>query len=155
MKSSANRDGVEIYIVSAYRSVERQVELIQRKLDIGQPLEDILEVLAPPGCSEHHTGRAIDIGTLDAKPLDPNFELSPAFSWLSTHAQHYGFQLSFLRTINTVMHMSLGIGAIRKQLLDKSLQLTSPDVSSGNAKIVPRSSFRCGFATESIAKNIK
>jgi len=91
MKSAANRDGIEIYIVSAYRSVDRQVELIQRKLGAGQPLGDILEVLAPPGCSEHHTGRAVDVATGDVQPLDPDFELTPAFSWLSAHARHWCF----------------------------------------------------------------
>lgn len=95
MKSAANRDGIEIYIVSAYRSVDRQVELIRRKLSAGQPLGDILEVLAPPGCSEHHTGRAVDVATGDVQPLDPDFELTPAFSWLSAHARQFGFELSF------------------------------------------------------------
>jgi hypothetical protein len=34
---------------------------------------------------------------------------------------------------------------------DHAGQGVSPDVSSGNAMIVPGSSFRCGFAIESIA----
>ena len=95
MKSAANRSGIDIHIVSAYRSVVRQVELIRRKLNAGRSLDEILEVLAPPGCSEHHTGRAVDIGSGDAQPLEPDFELTPAFLWLNAHAHQFGFYLSY------------------------------------------------------------
>ncbi len=95
MKSAAANDGVDIFIVSAYRSVARQVELIQHKLAAGRSLDDILAVLAPPGCSEHHTGRAVDIGTGDVLPLEPDFDRAPAFAWLNTRAHEFGFTLSF------------------------------------------------------------
>lgn len=95
MKAAASRDGIEIYIVSAYRSVELQVKLIRNKLRAGQAIEDILKVLAPPGCSEHHTGRAVDLGSGEVRPLERDFELTPAFAWLGQRAKQYGFQLSF------------------------------------------------------------
>jgi len=95
MKAAAGGDGVEIYIVSAYRSIDLQVNLIRNKLSAGQSIEDILKVLAPPGCSEHHTGRAVDLGSGEVRPLEPEFELTPAFSWLVQNAIRYGFQLSF------------------------------------------------------------
>lgn len=97
MKSAADRDNVEIYIVSAFRSVQRQSELILRKLDAGQHLEKVLEVLAPPGCSEHHTGNALDLATRDAQPLDPAFDSTAALTWLKGNASQYGFNLSFPR----------------------------------------------------------
>ena len=95
MKAAANRDCVDIYIVSAYRSVQRQIELISKKLDAGEALEKVLEVLAPPGCSEHHTGNAIDLGAEGVQPLDPEFDSTSAFAWLQNHASRFGFQLSF------------------------------------------------------------
>ena len=95
MRAAADRDGVEIYIVSGYRSVEHQADLIRRKLSAGHLLEDVLKVLAPPGCSEHHTGKAIDVGAPGAQPLQPDFDRSPAFAWLSAHAHPFGFKLSF------------------------------------------------------------
>jgi D-alanyl-D-alanine carboxypeptidase len=110
LKQAADRDSVEIYIVSAFRSVQRQSELILRKLDTGQPLEKVLEVLAPPGCSEHHTGNAIDLGTREARPLDPAFESTAAFKWLIRNAVLYGFNLSFPRNNKLAMCMSLGTG---------------------------------------------
>jgi hypothetical protein len=42
--------------VSAFRSVERQAEIVRRKLAAGGRIEEILTVCAPPGFSEHHTG---------------------------------------------------------------------------------------------------
>jgi D-alanyl-D-alanine carboxypeptidase len=95
MKRAAERDNIAINIVSAFRSVQRQSELIVRKLESGEPLERVLEVLAPPGCSEHHTGNAVDLGSREAQPLDPAFESTAAFQWLKRNASLYGFTLSF------------------------------------------------------------
>ncbi|WP_198295738.1 M15 family metallopeptidase [Imhoffiella purpurea] len=97
MKAAAGEEGIEMHLVSAYRSVDRQAGLIRRKLDAGRSLDAILEVLAPPGCSEHHTGRAVDIGTGDLRPLEPDFDRAPAFAWLGVHAHRFGFGLSFPR----------------------------------------------------------
>lgn len=95
MKGEAQRAGVVLYIVSAYRSVERQARIIRRKLNRGQRIEDILLVSAPPGYSEHHTGRAVDIGTRDSTPLEIGFDRTPAFAWLRGHAPAFGFRLSY------------------------------------------------------------
>ena len=54
-------------------------------------VEEILSASAPPGYSEHHTGRAIDIDTDGAPPLEIEFEGTPAFAWLTTHAGRFGF----------------------------------------------------------------
>jgi D-alanyl-D-alanine carboxypeptidase len=97
MKTTAAQDGVEIYLVSAFRSVARQRELIMQKIARGQELDEVLEVLAPPGCSEHHTGNAVDLGCKEALPLDPVFEIAPAFSWLKRNASRFGFKLSYPR----------------------------------------------------------
>jgi D-alanyl-D-alanine carboxypeptidase len=95
MKGAAFQAGVRLFIVSAYRSIDRQVEIIRRKLDAGQKIEDILCVSAPPGFSEHHTGCAIDVGEPDAPLLDARFDQTDAFSWLQQHAGQFGFVLSY------------------------------------------------------------
>lgn len=97
MKEAAARDGVEIFLISAFRSVDYQCQLIRRKLDAGQEILGILAVNAAPGYSEHHTGRAIDIGTYDCPALEEAFERTPAFVWLNTHASRFGFRLSYPR----------------------------------------------------------
>ncbi|HET8942312.1 MAG TPA: M15 family metallopeptidase [Rudaea sp.] len=97
MRDSANEAGIELQIVSAFRSVEYQLGILRRKLDRGQSIAEILRVSAAPGYSEHHTGRALDISTPGYAALEEEFEHSPAFAWLSTNAQLHGFHLSYPR----------------------------------------------------------
>jgi len=97
MSAAAQANGISLRIVSAFRSVERQAELVQAKLARGQPLEAVLAISAPPGYSEHHSGCAVDITTDGSVPLEEQFELTPAFRWLQENAQRFGFTLSFPR----------------------------------------------------------
>jgi len=95
MQKAASADGIELQIVSAFRSADYQKNLLQRKLEAGQRLEDILKVNAAPGFSEHHSGCALDITTPDYAPLEEEFENSPAFFWLCAHGKNFGFSMSF------------------------------------------------------------
>ena len=97
MRNEASKQGVELQAVSAFRSVEYQVEVLRRKLDKGLKIQNILEVTAAPGYSEHHSGRALDITTPGYAVLEEEFENSPAFEWLREHAPDFGFSLSFPR----------------------------------------------------------
>lgn len=97
MQRAAWQEGVDLQIASAYRASTRQVALIQRKLTAGVLIDDVLQVLAPPGCSEHHTGRAVDIFTPGGPVVTEEFENMPAFTWLNSHAAEFGFSLSFPR----------------------------------------------------------
>jgi D-alanyl-D-alanine carboxypeptidase len=97
MRGTAAASGIELQVVSAYRSIEYQASIIRRKLDSGQPVQEILQVSAAPGFSEHHTGRALDLTTPGYEPLEETFEESPAFEWLSGHANGFGFRMSFPR----------------------------------------------------------
>ena len=54
-----------------------------------------LPIFAAPGFSEHHTGRALDIGTPGFVDLEENFETTAAFAWLQVHAEEFGFTLSY------------------------------------------------------------
>ncbi|MBU0677998.1 MAG: D-alanyl-D-alanine carboxypeptidase family protein [Verrucomicrobia bacterium] len=95
MCNAAERDGVLLEPVSGFRSVEYQAGLLRSKLEEGQPLDDILQVMAVPGYSEHHTGCAIDINTPGCEACEEEFEDSAAFAWLSKHAGAFGFTLSY------------------------------------------------------------
>ncbi len=97
MKAAAHADGVGLQIVSAFRSFDRQVDIVRRKIEAGQTVEEILSASAPPGYSEHHTGCAVDIGTLGSDSLEEVFEQSQAFAWLTENAAPYGFFMSFPR----------------------------------------------------------
>lgn len=97
MKAAAQDAGVVIHLISAYRDLDYQSNLIARKLDQGQSIEEILRVNAAPGFSEHHTGRAVDVGTDSCPALVEEFENTEAFQWLSDNAERFGFQLSYPR----------------------------------------------------------
>lgn len=97
MKNAACGDGVAIYIVSAFRSVARQAEIVLAKHLAGQSNEEIFSVSAPPGFSEHHTGCAVDISSPGEAVLEEEFEESAAFSWLEENAESFGFVMSYPR----------------------------------------------------------
>jgi zinc D-Ala-D-Ala carboxypeptidase len=95
MKSAATSEGVSIRIVSAFRTIDRQAEIVRAKLGKGVPLETILCISAPPGYSEHHSGRAVDVTTEGVRALETEFESTAAFHWLSRNATRFGYFLSF------------------------------------------------------------
>jgi D-alanyl-D-alanine carboxypeptidase len=95
LKIAAHNDGVELFIVSAFRSIDRQTEIIRRKIEAGLAVEEILTVSAPPGFSEHHTGRAIDITTPGCRALEIEFDQTAAFAWLNARAAEFGYYLSY------------------------------------------------------------
>lgn len=97
LRDAAAADGVVLQLVSAFRSVDYQREIVERKLRQGIAIEDILRVNAAPGYSEHHTGRAIDLTTPGCAPLTEAFETTPAFAWLTQHAARFGFTMSYPR----------------------------------------------------------
>lgn len=103
MQSAARKDNIELALVSAFRSVEYQCQLIRDKLEKGQDINDIVKVNAIPGFSEHHTGRAIDVTTTNCEPLSVDFDQTEAYSWLTTHAHEFNFRMSYPK------HNSLGI----------------------------------------------
>ena len=97
MKTAAEHDGVTLILVSAFRSIERQRELVEAKRKKGVSDEVIFSLLAQPGYSQHHTGCAVDLHTPASALLEESFEDTAAFTWLSNHADKYGFTLSYPR----------------------------------------------------------
>lgn len=97
MHLRAADDGVELQVVSAFRSVEYQLGIVERKLAHGQSIHEILQVSAAPGFSEHHSGRCVDLTAPGFAALEEEFETSPAFAWLTQQACAFGFALSYPR----------------------------------------------------------
>lgn len=95
MKEAAFVDNIDLLIVSAFRSIARQSDIIRRKLDAGWGVDEILSVCAAPGYSEHHTGRAIDISAPGGPLLETDFEKTDAFKWLQANADRFGYFLSY------------------------------------------------------------
>lgn len=95
MRDAAMNDDVQLLLVSAFRSVEYQATIIEKKLEKGMTMGEILTTSAAPGYSEHHTGRALDLTTVDSPPLLESFDETPAFRWLCENAKRFGFVMSY------------------------------------------------------------
>lgn len=70
MQRTAAADGVLLQVVSAFRSIEYQLGIVERKLAAGQTM---------------------------ARVLEEAFAQSAAFAWLTAHAGQHGFTLSYPR----------------------------------------------------------
>ena len=97
LAAAAGDDGIMLLPISGFRSIARQAEIVRRKLAKGQSLIEVLRINAAPGFSEHHTGRAVDIGTLEHSELDETFDATAAFAWLKANGCEFGFTMSYPR----------------------------------------------------------
>ena len=103
MRQAANATGLHLMACSTYRSVERQTELydaeVQKWIGKGYAEADAREkaatVVMIPGCSEHNTGLAVDVGSVTNQRVEEDFEDEPEFDWLQEHAAEYGFILRY------------------------------------------------------------
>ncbi len=97
MKFAAESERILLQLVSAFRSIEYQHQIIKRKLTAGQKIEEIVRASAAPGYSEHHTGNAIDLTADGCEALTEGFEQTAAFGWLTQNAIRFGFSMSYPR----------------------------------------------------------
>ncbi|HVI24798.1 MAG TPA: M15 family metallopeptidase [Xanthomonadaceae bacterium] len=97
LRDAALRDGLVLDAISGYRSHDYQLGIFERKLARGLTVDQILAVNAAPGYSEHHSGRALDLGTPGEPPAEASFEDTAAFAWLQDHAASHGFVMSYPR----------------------------------------------------------
>ena len=86
MAGAARADGVDLIVDSGFRSANFQKRIIRRRLAEGKSFAAIVRFVAPPGYSEHETGRALDF-----VPSEAAFAKTDAYRWLKKHADEYGF----------------------------------------------------------------
>ncbi len=108
MFNAAKLDGIDLFLRSAYRTVNLQQIYYESQyndqINQGKSPEDakatVLQYTAYPRQSEHHTGLALDIITVDwelqGKPLIDSFDETEAYAWLDEYAHKYGFIVRFL-----------------------------------------------------------
>ena len=108
MKVAALKDGINIEVVSAYRSFQKQKSIFENKYKIFtqegltpiEAVEKIIEYSTIPGTSRHHWGTDIDI--IDANYPKPksvlkegNFYGNGPYcklkEWMDRHSEFYGF----------------------------------------------------------------
>jgi D-alanyl-D-alanine carboxypeptidase len=97
MRAAALGESIVLDAISGYRSHDYQLGIFRRKRARGQSVDEILQVNAAPGFSEHHGGRVLDVSTPGEPAAEESFEATPAFAWLQAHAGGYGFVMSYPR----------------------------------------------------------
>ena len=95
MQAAAKKDGVNIYIVSGFRSEKYQINVFKKKFankeyPTPDEFQKRLRFSAPSGFSEHHTGLAIDINS-----TEQSFANTKEYEWLKENAHEFGFEISF------------------------------------------------------------
>ncbi len=86
MAEAAKEDSILLIADSGWRSFSFQRRIIRRRLERGDKIEEILQSVAPPGYSEHHTGRALDLC-----PSEARFAHTDIYKWLKENAGRFGF----------------------------------------------------------------
>ncbi len=85
----AANEGLDIYLSSGFRSYDYQSQIYNNYVDeYGQATADTFS--ARPGYSEHQTGMAIDVNT-----IDDSFAGTPEAIWLEQHCTEYGFIIRY------------------------------------------------------------
>ncbi len=100
MIRAAEADGVNLDVISAWRSNDFQVGNFQRQVDSvkannpGISDEDAIAraatVVAKPGTSEHQLGLAVDFNS-----VEDSFRYTRAYAWLTENCTDYGFILRY------------------------------------------------------------
>ncbi len=103
MIADAKAQGINLYLVSGYRSASRQTYLYNRKvkyyknLGYSQSESERLAatVVNPPGQSEHQTGLCMDITDSSYVSLTEDQENTAGYKWVYEHCAEYGFILRY------------------------------------------------------------
>ncbi|MGL4758224.1 MAG: M15 family metallopeptidase [Patescibacteria group bacterium] len=90
MKDAAKSQGVDLFVISGFRSIAEQKIIVDGKVAKGFSEAKIFSASSDPGYSEHHTGYAADLNS-----LDPSLANSKTAIWLKENATKYQFEISF------------------------------------------------------------
>ncbi|USG67703.1 M15 family metallopeptidase [Brevibacillus ruminantium] len=93
--AAAQKDGIQLYGVSGYRSYRTQKSLYEGYVQT-QGAEHASRYSAVPGKSEHQTGLAMDVSGADAKTrLEEPFADTAEGKWLAANCAEYGFIIRY------------------------------------------------------------
>ncbi len=103
MMQAAKKEGLHLVVCSSYRDVAYQKKLFEEDVRVlmyqgytyEQAYEEVAKETMPPGYSEHSTGLAFDIVSLDYQLLDAGQEKTAENRWLREHCAEYGFILRY------------------------------------------------------------
>ena len=94
MFNDAKKEGLNIYIVSGFRSYDTQNRIYNKYVaNDGKKNADTYS--ARPGHSEHQSGLAFDVCQDGYACVNAGFDNTPPANWLSANAYKYGFILRY------------------------------------------------------------
>ena len=99
MVNDAKSEGYSIRAVSAYRSIQYQVDVYNRYLN-KDPQEVVDTYSARPGFSEHHTGRTIDLDSEYSSMSE--FGNTKEAAWVAENAYKYGFIIRYPKGLEDI-----------------------------------------------------
>lgn len=119
---AAHADGIELFVLSGYRSFDEQRALKSTyKVTYGAGTAN--QFSADQGYSEHQLGTTIDFTTPKIGTALASFDTTDAYAWLLAHAYEYGFVLSYPKGnayyIYEPWHWRFVGKALAKELHDK------------------------------------
>ena len=86
--------GYTLVAVSVYRSYGQQSAIFERKVkNVGK--KAALLLVAPPGCSEHQLGLAMDLGCKRNTSLTESFINTPEGAWVAENAHRFGYIIRY------------------------------------------------------------
>lgn len=93
---AAKRDGIKLYVKSAYRSFQEQAS-IKSAYTVVYGKGTANQFSADQGYSEHQLGTTVDFITTGLGGELTGFEKTSAYQWLVANAHTYGFSLSYYK----------------------------------------------------------
>lgn len=106
MLTDGSEEGLQFVVASGYRDSEYQKKLLDEDITASMESEGLTWQQAydketretmPPGYSEHESGLAADIVSLNYQMLDAQQEDTPECQWLQENCSKYGFILRYPR----------------------------------------------------------
>lgn len=94
MLNDAENDGVDIKVISAYRSFDAQASL-KSNYQVTYGAGTANSFSADQGYSEHQLGTTVDFTNTDLGANYETFDTTEAYTWLTKNAYKYGFTLSY------------------------------------------------------------
>lgn len=95
MATAAQKDGIQLQIVSGTRNRDRQAEIWEEKWErfTGSNLEkanEIMQFSSMPGTSRHHWGTDFDINSVEVAYFETEYG-KKVYNWMQQNAWNYGF----------------------------------------------------------------
>ena len=129
MFAVAKEEGINLSIVSGYRSYSKQSTIYSRKkATYGQAEAD--RVSALPGTSEHQLGLAMDLAKKGSSQLNSAFGKTEEGKWVAANAHEFGFIVRYLEGYEEVTgyiyepwHVRYVGKALAKELYESGLPM--------------------------------